>query len=85
MTKDLLESVRLLAFYRAMKSNGFANGDSFRIIYRTIEYKLQRIPAFIRKDLGRLQMTAFFKRPASSCFRSGTAARSIPATSPSRS
>ena len=62
MTKDLLESVRLLAFYRAMKSNGFANGDSFRIIYRTLEYKLQRIPAFIRKNLGRLQMTAFFKR-----------------------
>ena len=62
MSRDLLESVKLLAFYRAMKANGLPYEESFRIVYGVLERQLLRIPGAVRKVIGKLQLSSLFKQ-----------------------
>lgn len=61
MSNELLEAVRLLAFHKTMKQNGFSYEDAFKIVYRLLEQKLVRIPNFARKLIGRLQLSVVFR------------------------
>lgn len=60
MTSDLVESVKLLAFYRVMKARGVPPDKTFRIVHRAMKARFERYPRVLRKLIGRLQMSRFF-------------------------
>jgi L-2-amino-thiazoline-4-carboxylic acid hydrolase-like protein len=61
-TSDLIESVQLLAFFRAMKKRGKTPEESGEIVRKGMQARLSQYPRFLLKLIGRLQFSRLFLR-----------------------
>jgi hypothetical protein len=59
-TADLIESVQLLAIFRAMHAFGKPSSEIADVIYEGMQIRLEQYPHFLLRWLGRLQFSRLF-------------------------
>ncbi len=62
MTSDLLESVLLLAYLKALQAHGATLKESRKILLRATQTRLAQYPKFLLKILGKLTFTRLYLR-----------------------
>lgn len=61
-TSDLVESVQMLALFRAMQARGRTSEETASVLYEGMRMRLARYPRLLLRLLGRLQFSPVFLR-----------------------
>jgi hypothetical protein len=59
-TADLVESVQILALFRAMNASGKTSNETADVIYQRMQIRLVQYPRFLLRLAGKLQFTRLF-------------------------